>query len=194
MGSNPSTFGIRERPQTLAHCIVGLTAGVLVSVLPFPLSLLLIVSIGALMVRSFLRSTSPSTRKGRVVEMLVGSVVLVVAVLLPLKHLDRKVGPMSYENASLEDLTRKLSRDWGIYALVDDPWSTNVQLSFSTDRSLTRREVLEKLARDSQLTLRIGYSGTAATLLFGADPSYTRLIPPPENPPASAPLGAGGSR
>lgn len=48
-------------------------------------------------------------------------------------------------------------------------------VSLARDRSMTKKEVLEKLARDTGTELRIGYCGTAANLLFGAHPSFTTL-------------------
>lgn len=53
-----------------------------------------------------------------------------------------------------------------------------IRVAFSTGRRMTKRDVLKRLAHDTQTELHIGYCGTGETLLFGAYPSFTRLRGP----------------
>jgi hypothetical protein len=119
------------------------------------------------------------------VGVLAGLTVVIVAVLLPVKNLDRIVGPMHYGTMTMDELTRSLARDWRVFASPDYSASTNIVVAFSTSEPLTRREVLQKLARETGSEIRIGYCGTGATFLFGAHPSFTRLRMAQQNGPAN---------
>ncbi len=89
---------------------------------------------------------------------------------------------MRYERMPLETLARSLHHDWRVPVRVRDAQSKSVVVSFRTAEAMTRREVLELLARESSLDLRIRYCGTGATFLFGAHPSFTTLSPKSEQP------------
>jgi hypothetical protein len=97
---------------------------------------------------------------------------------LPVKQLDRMVGPAEYASMSLKELTERLRLDHGIHVSTFDPEAKTQVLSFSIPHRMSRRRVLEKLANDSGWTLQIGYCGTGATILFGSSPSFTTLYPP----------------
>jgi hypothetical protein len=102
-------------------------------------------------------------------------IVLAICACLPLKQLDVEVGPIAYDDLSLTELCDRLNADYGIICRVLDRRAQSRRLSFFTDQPLSRRKVLEKLSRDTNRPLHIGYCGTNATVLFGADPSFTYL-------------------
>jgi hypothetical protein len=102
-------------------------------------------------------------------------VVVSIAVFLPTKHLDRRVGPIHYERMSLDSLCQALSKDYRVFARAPYPQGTTQFIAFHTERAMTRREVLQKLAADADLDLHIGYCGTGSSFLFGSHPSFTRL-------------------
>jgi hypothetical protein len=87
----------------------------------------------------------------------------------------------------LTGLTAALAQNWQVFAKVDFPEGTNLFLAFRTDRPLTRREVLQKLARETRSTLRVRYCGDAATFLFGAYPCFTSLDRPEPTQQIAAP-------
>lgn len=164
-------------PRTMFRQLaIGFAAGPAVSVLPLPLNFLLgLVSIGFWFVRLVRRV--PRDAVGYSFSATAGIVTVAVAILLPVKHLDWAVGPIRYEQMSLDDLCQLLSRDYRVFVHPERRAATNIFIAFSTDRAMTRRDVLRKLARDANCDLRIGYCGTGATFLFGAHPSFTRLNP-----------------
>ena len=90
--------------------------------------------------------------------------VMAAAVLVPVKPLNGTVGPMRYEAIRLDVLGDTMQRDWGL------PFHSTSRrmVSFRTDEPMTRRAVLEKLARETGLVLHIRCCGNGATLLFGA--------------------------
>lgn len=103
---------------------------------------------------------------------------LLVALLIPVKHLDQKVAPLHYERMPLSQLTQKLRQDWRVMVRAPLKEGTNVFIAFETSRTMTQRDVLNQLARDTGMDLRIGYCGTGATFLFGGYPCFTYLISP----------------
>jgi len=164
----------------IKHLIGGILAGVVVSVIPWELACLIT---GLLLVMFCVKFRHyAGTNPIRVVSISVPAAlaVVVVAVLLPVKHLDREVGPISYGTMTLDELTRSLATDWEVYANPDYSASTNVVIGFRTSGPMTRREVLRKLSRETGSEIRIAYCATGASFLFGASPSLTRLkIAPP---------------
>jgi hypothetical protein len=100
--------------------------------------------------------------------------VTVTAAVLPVKYLDNKVGPMQYGTMTLDELTNSLTRDWNIMVTPDEQGRNKIINGFSAER-LTQRKVLEKLARETNMELRIGYCGTGESLLYGAFPAFTTL-------------------
>ncbi len=152
----------------------GVAMGVAISIVPFPLNVLCAALVlGFWLVRP---SRLPST-KGASHWMVAGIAAATVlgAILLPVKQLDGSVGPFRYEPMSMEDLCRRLGRDHRVFVSADQQTGTNRVPAFFTDHAMSRRAVLQKLARETDCELRIGYCGTGATLLFGAHPSFTRL-------------------
>jgi hypothetical protein len=101
--------------------------------------------------------------------------VVVTAVVLPVKHLDKVVAPVRFEWQSLDSLCHALYGSRRIMVSAPYPEGTNVLLAFEIDHPMTKREVLEKLAADSGCELHLGYCGSGATLLFGSHPSFTSL-------------------
>jgi hypothetical protein len=112
--------------------------------------------------------------------------VTVVCWFLPMKNLDIVVGPIDYPEMPLTELCNRLYADYGVYVMRPQ-WGVDRRLAFSTDRPMSRREVLEKLSEDTHRPLHIGYCGTDATILFGAHPSFTYLEPPELPEPSVSP-------
>lgn len=143
--------------------------------MPLPFNILLII---VFLIVWYVFDNRPPTKfdkTGHRLELGVGILTVVCAILLPIKQLDAKVGPMQYERMSLLDLHKRLFSDWKIMVMITDKSQTNIFLTFQTDRKMSRREVLQKLAKETDTDLRIMCDGTGATFLFGADPSFTML-------------------
>lgn len=109
------------------------------------------------------------------VAVLAVCIVLAVCAFLPVKQLDVEVGPIAYGEMSLFELCNRLRADHGIICRPPYKSGQTHRLTFFTDRPLSRRKVLEKLSRDANMPLHIGYCGTNATILFGGYPSFTYL-------------------
>jgi hypothetical protein len=163
-----------KAPSAFKHGLLGCGAGVVISILFLPLNFLLaLVLLVFLLMRLFGRTIS-----GRVNYLIAGGIGLAtvaVAIALPVKQLDGRVGPFRYGRMSLDELCQKLGKDHRVLVSADRWTVTNLVDSFATESGMTRREVLEKLAREANCELHIGYCGTGATFLFGAHPSFTRL-------------------
>jgi hypothetical protein len=163
----------RNRPL-LKHALLGFGAGVAVGVLFFPLNIILaVVLLFLLLVRIF--GCQPGERMPHLMAGGICVATVIISVVLPVKQLDREVGPFRYEAMSLDDLCRALRKDHRVVVNADRWVSTNLVDSFVTDRAMSRRQVLQKLAQETGCELQIGYCGTGATFLFGAHPSFTRL-------------------
>jgi hypothetical protein len=108
---------------------------------------------------------------------LITCLVVTFCFFLPTKQLDAKVGPIAYDDISLSGLCDRLREDYGIICRVPDRPGQACRLSFFTDRPLSRRKVLEKLSKETDRPLCIGFCATNATILFGAYPSFTYLGP-----------------
>lgn len=167
---------------SVKHAALGIALGSVLSLTPLPFNYpAFAVACGMGFVAFFRRRESLLWQR-RFVVCVVAAAAVTVAIWLPVKHLDRKVGPMSYERMPLESLTRSLHQDWRVPVRVRDAQSKSGVMSFRTEEAMTRREVLEKLAGESSLDLRIRYCGTGATFLFGSHPSFTTLSPKSEQP------------
>jgi hypothetical protein len=149
--------------------------GGVLSILPLPFNVLLIVVLSVFSVVSLSRLRSRLNWIERSLEASVAAGVVLAAIVIPVKHLDRSVGPMHYDPMPLDQLTRALAKDWGVHISLDSLTSSERVMAFSTIEPMSRRQVLQKLARESGGELDIGYCGTGATFLFGAYPSFTRL-------------------
>lgn len=84
--------------------------------------------------------------------------------------LDQKVGPFHYGQMSIDELCQKLRSDHRVLVRADRETGTRMMANFGTDRSMSRRAVLEKLTRESDCDLCIGYCGTGATFPFWSSP------------------------
>ena len=159
--------------QRYVRVAVGIALGLLLSVIPvFPfvipfLGVALLVVI-VVRVRMFGWQHDAMTA-------LAACIVMTVCAFLPVKQLDVEVGPIAYDNLLLSELCDRLHADYGVACHVWDRSAQTCRLSFSTDRPLSRRKVLEKLSNETNRPLHIGYCGTNATILFGAFPSFTFL-------------------
>jgi len=157
---------------------LGLAEGSLVSILPLPFNLLLILIFLVSWQVSLLRSVATSRNIGHLIKMGVAIAIVITATMLPVKHLDGQAGPMNYERMSLEDLSRRLFHDWRISVTAYGPSADDTFVTFRIDKPMSRRRVLEKLAQDTGWDLSIGSCGTGATILYGTYPSFTALSPP----------------
>jgi hypothetical protein len=161
-------------PLGIKYALLGFGAGALISVLIFPLNFLLALILFLWMLVRVL-GRAPDERAKHWIAAGVALTTVAVAIVLPVKQLDGRVGPFRYGRMSLDELCVRLGRDHHVLVSADRATGTNLVGSFTTDRAMTKREVLEKLAREATCDLHIGYCGTGATLLFGAHPSFTRL-------------------
>jgi hypothetical protein len=161
-------------PTAFKSALLGFVAGAVVSILFFPLNFLLaLVLLGPLLAELFARP--PGGRATLLIAGGIGLATIVISIVLPVKQLDGRVGPFRYGRMSLEQLCETLGRNHSVLVMANRSIGTNVLDSFVTERVMSRREVLEKLAREADCELCIGYCGTGATFLFGAHPSFTRL-------------------
>jgi hypothetical protein len=164
---------MRARP-IFKYGLLGFAAGAVVSILFFPLNLLAaLILLVPLLAMFFARP--PGGRATLLTACGVAGATVAVALVLPVKQLDGQVGPFQYGRMSLDQLCQALGKDHSVYAIADRSTWTNVLDSFVIERRMSRREVLEKLAHDTDCELHIGYCANGATFLFGAYPSYTRL-------------------
>ena len=155
----------------IGHGLLGFAEGALVSVTPCPINALFCLLFLVLWPLSLVKSKSRLERYGHRVKIGVAVLTIVTAWVLPVKELDKKVGPMHYDNVTLDELCTKLDADWGInvfnipdYNLIPaDPL-----VSFTTDIRMSRLQVLEKLAEATDRELRIWRCALGATFLFGA--------------------------
>lgn len=157
--------------RTPASIAVGAVVGLVLSVIPICICLLLSV---ALLVVLFIRMRSLSWRRDAGTTVAV-CIVLMVCFVLPVKQFDGKVGPMAYDDLSLSELCDRLYKDHGIVCFALGESAHASRISFSTSQPLSRRDVLKRLGRDTNRPLHIGYCLSGATILFGAHPSFTYL-------------------
>jgi hypothetical protein len=159
----------------LKHVAFGFASGVAISVAPFELNLLLVPGLLVAWVLAAKRRPVGSALASYGLVGIAALGVISIAIYLPVKYLDRKVGPIRYERMSLEALCQALREDYRVSAHAPYPEGTNIFIEFHTDRAMARREVLQKLANDTTCDLRIGFCGNGASFLFGAYPSFARL-------------------
>jgi hypothetical protein len=154
----------------------GIGAGGVLSILPIPFALLSGLILAALCLASLARSPSRQIRVERGLAAAVATLVLAIATYVPLKDLDRQVGPMHYEAMRFEQLARALSADWRVFVMPDSQATSERIVTFRTSESMSRRQVLQKLARDCGGEVRIRTCGTTATVLFGGASMGTILM------------------
>jgi len=168
---------MRNAHSHFRHAALGFFEGGLMSILPMPFGHGLFILFIFLWPISLALANSPRKRKGHLIKIAVGIATLVSAILLPIKQLDGKVGPMHYEDVPLTQLCQHLMRDWKIYVSAYDHNGIDQAFTFLTEQRMTRREVLERLARETEMDLQIGYCNNGASFLFGAHPCFTSLTP-----------------
>ena len=159
----------------LKHLACGFSAGVVVSTAPFELCILLV---PGLLVLWWFAVKRRQPGNGLTSDALAGVAALATictAAFLPVKNLDRRVGPIHYERMSLDALCQALRKDYRVFARAPYPQGTNIFVAFHTDRPLPRRDVLEKLAEMANCDLHIGCCGNGASVPFGGQPYFTRL-------------------
>jgi hypothetical protein len=158
----------------------GLATGAAYSVLGTGINVIAAIVVGGIAFVIMLRKKMPIWSTA-LVATIAGVLTTYVAIALPVKALDAKVPPLHFEQMRLMDLCNELDRHHHIWVHAE-PENEMIQIAFSTERRMTKREVLENLARDTGTKLDIGYCGTGASLLFGGFPSFTRLSGPGSPP------------
>jgi len=99
--------------------LLGLAAGALVSILFFPLNFLVaLVLLGPLLAGFIARPAGGRIRHS--ITCGVGLATVAVAIVLPVKQLDRRVGPFRYGRMSLDQLTQRLEREHRVFVMVDE--------------------------------------------------------------------------
>ena len=160
----------------------GVVVGAIFSILPIPIN-----GVAALMVVGvaivWLRRRKAIRWRSLVAATAAGAMAIGIAIALPVKVLDAKVSPFHYEQMRLGDLCKALDRDHQIW-VAPDPANANIRVAFGTDHTMTKGDVLQKLARDTGTDLTIGYCDSGETLLFGAFPAFTYLRGPGRQPDA----------
>lgn len=159
----------------LKHLAFGFIAGAITSIVPIELAVLVVPGFLILWIFATRRRPTSCGITSYVVAGIAALATISTAALLPVKHLDQRVGPILYGRMSLDDLCQALSKDYRVFASAPYPQSLTQFLAFHTDREMTRREVLQKLAADTDFDLHIGYCGSGASFLFGSHPSFTSL-------------------
>jgi len=164
------------KPQlVLRNVLSGLGAGVLISLAPLPINL--VVAVGLLVLWAVRGGRRPPGERGvTVITVCVALTALTAAVELPIKALDRQVPPLRYPPMPLGDLCQRLRKDHRV--LVRGTWQleSREMAAFETVETLSRRAVLACLARAADCELRIRHCDVGATLLFGGLP-MARLVP-----------------
>lgn len=155
--------------------LFGVVLGAVVSILPLPINVVaaLVLVVMRMIFRKY-RQVPVSWSNSFVVSATVLGTVL-VAMALPVKQLDGVVPPLRYGRMPLAQLCDALVKDHRIFVRPEYQTNAKMIVTFSTDRAMTKKKVLQKLAEDTGTELHIGYCGTGANLLFGAHPSFTRL-------------------
>jgi hypothetical protein len=171
--------------SVFASVCFGLAVGGVYSAVGSGINIIASIFVAGVAIVIVVRKRMPTLRTS-LIATVVGVVTTYIAAALPVKALDAKVPPLHFEQMRLGDLCEEL--DWHHHIWVHaEPENAMIQIAFSTERRMTKREVLEKLARDTGTELDIGYCGVGESLLFGAFPSFTRLSGPggPVKTPAS---------
>ena len=156
-----------------------LLASLLLAATPWDLALPLRILLGAFCVVALLKAVFNHRRRLRwnIVGLALTAVMLEAWASLPVKWIDGRVGPFAYEEMTLAELCERIRDDHGMPLGLYDG-STGPTLAFSVPERTSRREVLHKLARETNRRWRVGYCGTGRTLLWGMHPISIDLEQP----------------
>ncbi len=130
-----------------------------------PMEILVLGALGwipLLIWRERVRSIRYGFLLGAVARLGVVASVIIVATLLPTKHEDGKVGPLSRTDVSLGEL----AAIGVIYPLADEQRNEIHVLLPST--TPTRREIMHAITQQTGLQASIFHCGNGATVLFGS--------------------------
>jgi hypothetical protein len=176
MGIRGCLVLLRNIASIVDEIFIGISIGLIVSILPIGTNFLALILGLAIPITSFAVVHGKNfIRKGLCVAMIFGAIALCRA--LPVKELDQEVEPFHYDRISLWHLQESLFKNHGISVYTNNEKTGNRVVEFSVPRKMTKRMTLEKLARDTGLKLRIAYCGTGSSILFGGHPSFTTLEP-----------------
>lgn len=145
------------RRSVVRQVVLGLVLGSAISVIPIEISLL---GAGAALTFLCLRRFW--------IGLSIAWLVCFVAVQLPLHRLERKIGPFAYFPISVAELIQKLRDEQGVPLMVIDDELKRNAIVFSASSRVTRREVIERLAAETNTKLHYRGCGNGATLLFGS--------------------------
>ena len=157
----------------ILRLLLAITLGLALSVIPFEIAILLVVVMGIVALVRARHIHWPQTCALSCIAVL----TMLICAALPVKQLDAKVGPLKYTNIPLQDICSRLHDDHGIVCSVLAETPRRELVSFATHKRMSRRDVLVELAEQTGLELRISNCGTGATILFGAYPCFTSLLP-----------------
>src|SRR5881392_1775097 len=105
----------------LKHIAVGFAAGAITSIVPIELGILVV---PGFLIFWMLAARRRPTGRGVTSYIMAGMAALVtisIAALLPVKHFDRKVGPIHYDRMSLDGLCQAMSKDYRVFARAPYP-------------------------------------------------------------------------
>jgi hypothetical protein len=162
--------------SNIVEIILGISIGVVVSISPPLINLLALILGLAIPVTTLALARGKNFgRKGLCIAAIFGTIA--ICRILPTKELDQKVEPFQYNRISLGQLQDSLWEKHRIYVHTYDANARERIVDFSVPSKMTKRMVLEKLARDTGLKLHLAACGTDSSILFGAHYSFTSLEP-----------------
>ena len=148
---------------------IGLAAGALLALMIAPANIVTAIVLAVLAVVLIRRQTIRIRRGGIVALVAAAVLAFVVTKLVAVGPLDRKVPQLAYGAMALDEVCDLLAAQHNVFVTVEDPSARGMTITFSTDREMTRLQLLQKLAHDSGTELRIGYCGV------GDYPAFIRL-------------------
>jgi hypothetical protein len=167
----------------LAHQITGaMLWGAFIAVAPFEILFFggWIVWLPLLIWRERIRTRRYGFWPGAVARFAVATSIVVAAIAAP-KDDDRIVGPVSYENLPLHDLCADLSWNHHVPVRAWGEADFRNSISFSTSISMTRRQLVQGLARATNREAKYWGCLSGGSFLFGHSGAF-HLCPRQETP------------
>ena len=148
---------------------LGLAAGMILAVVAVPFSVVAATVLAVIAVILLRRQTARLRWSGIVALLATASLAFFVTMSLSVKPLDEKVPRVAYGAMPLQDLCVLLAKQHEVFVTAHDASARRITIAFSTDRTMTKLQFLQKLAHDTGTELRIGYCG------LGDYPGFIRL-------------------
>jgi hypothetical protein len=121
--------------------------------------------------RETVRSRQHAFWPGLLARFAIVTVIVAGAIRTP-KYDDELVGPIAFKDISLRNLCQKLNEEYGVRVRTFEDSADALTLSFSTTKPMSRRAVVEVLAKQVDYTSSFAGCGTDATLLTGTWGTY----------------------